>query len=199
MIAIVDYGMGNLRNVQKSLEYIGHNAIITSNKKIISEADKLILPGVGAFKDAILALHNKGLDVIIRKEVERGKPLMGICLGMQILMEISYEDGEHKGLGIIPGKVIKFENNTLKIPQIGWNEIMPTKDSIYLNNLPDNMVYFVHSYYCSTQEVYVDAKCDYGINFTAAVRYRNVFATQFHPEKSGDTGIEILKRFGGAL
>lgn len=196
MIAIIDYGMGNLRSVQKAFEYVGAKALITSDIKVIEKADKLVLPGVGAFKDAMTALKDKGLDRVIVDEISKDKPFMGICLGMQILLETSYEDGVYKGLGIIPGDVIKFTNDMLKIPQIGWNEIKPATDSVYLSNLPDNMMYFVHSYYCNTDSQYIDAICEYGIEFAAAIKYKNIIATQFHPEKSGDTGIEILRRFG---
>lgn len=199
MIAIIDYGMGNLRSVQKAFEYVGIPAVITSDKNIIRSADRVVLPGVGAFRDAMSSLVETGLDIVIREQIASGKPFMGICLGMQILLDVSYEDGEHKGLGIIPGEVVKFNDLSLKIPQIGWNEIIIREDSPMLSNLPDNMVYFVHSYYCKTQQQYIDARCDYGIEFAAAIRYRNIFATQFHPEKSGDTGLEILRRFGGIL
>lgn len=198
MIAIIDYGLGNLRSVQKAFEYIGLEAKITRDKDFIKNADKVILPGVGAFHDAMSLIKRKGLDILIKEEIASGKPFMGICLGMQILMETSYEDGIHKGLGIIPGDVVKF-NVDLKIPQIGWNEITPVNDSVYLNNLPDNMVYFVHSYHCITDNQYIDATSEYGHSFVAAIRKDNVFATQFHPEKSGDTGVEILRRFGGVL
>jgi len=197
MIAIIDYGMGNLRSVQKAFEYLGCKAEITSDKEVIETADKIVLPGVGAFKDAIDALSRKELINVIKREINKDKPFMGICLGMQILLETSYEDGIYKGLGIIPGEVVKFEQKGYKVPQIGWNEIKPKATSKYLVNLPDNMVYFVHSYYCRTEESYIDAVSEYGIEFAAAISYRNVFATQFHPEKSGDTGLEILKRFGG--
>lgn len=199
MIAIIDYGMGNLRSVQKAFEYIGIEAIITSDKDEIKLADKLVLPGVGAFKDAMIALRNYGLINVIKEEINKGRPFMGICLGMQLLMDRSYEDGDYEGLHIIPGEVVKIEATGLKIPHIGWNELIPSEDSTYLNDLPDKMVYFVHSYYCKVEKKYIDALCNYGTDFTAAIRYKNVFATQFHPEKSGDTGIMILKRFGGIL
>jgi glutamine amidotransferase len=199
MIVIIDYGMGNLRSVQKAFEFIGHKAVITSDADIIQKADKLVLPGVGAFRDAMTALKDNNLISIIKDGIGEGKPFLGICLGMQILFEKSYEDGVYQGLGIIPGEVKKFDIKGLKVPHIGWNEIKPKEESRYLNNLPDNMVYFVHSYCCVTEEKYVDAVSEYGNVFTAAVRRGNVFATQFHPEKSGDTGIEILKRFGGVV
>jgi glutamine amidotransferase len=195
MIAIIDYGMGNLRSVQKAFEFLGIEAIITSDNKVIAGADKIVLPGVGAFKDAIAALKSKGLDILVKEQIASGKPFIGICLGMQLLMDVSYEDGEYKGLGVIPGSVVRFDMDGYKIPQIGWNELIPNNDSPFLSRLPDNMVYFVHSYYCKAEEKYVDAYCEYGIKFPAALRYKNVFATQFHPEKSGDTGLEILRRF----
>ncbi len=197
MIAIIDYGIGNLRSVQKAFEFIGIEAIITCDVATIREAERVVLPGVGAFQDAINAIKDRGLYDIIMEQANSNKPFLGICVGMQLLFDMGYEDGEHKGLGIISGNVIKFELEGLKIPQIGWNEIIHDNTHPYLKDLPDNMVYFVHSYYCDANLDNVIATCEYGIEFPAVIAKDNIFAVQFHPEKSGDTGLEILRRFGG--
>ncbi|MEK7375604.1 MAG: imidazole glycerol phosphate synthase subunit HisH [Candidatus Margulisiibacteriota bacterium] len=222
-IAIIDYGSGNLRSVEKALEKLGFEAIVTSDNSLISTAEGIILPGVGAFDSAILELRERQLDSIIKEEIGKGKPFLGLCLGMQLLFESS-EEGEKKGLGIIKGLVKKFskgtgyrvqgtdtsENNAsphpapctphpIKIPQIGWNNIKLVKTaSPIVKGIPDSsMMYFVHSYYCEPQDKDVIlATTDYGITFASAVEKGNLFAFQFHPEKSSDTGLKLLKNFG---
>ena len=200
MIAIVDYGVGNLFSLTSSFNFIGANIIVTSDADEIKKADKIILPGVGAFGDAIKKLKDTGLDKIVIEEAKNGKPLMGICLGMQLLFEKSYEYGEHKGLGLIPGAVkpIRPEiSEELKIPHIGWNplNIKDPKDELLKYVSDKDCVYFVHSYYAADCDEYVIATAEYGKELTAAVRNGNVWGAQFHPEKSGKVGLNILKAF----
>lgn len=199
MIAIIDYGVGNLFSLSSSFKAIGVETVITGDAEIIKKADKLILPGVGAFEDAIAKLVSKGLDKVIIEEAKRGKPLMGICLGMQMLFEKSYEYGEHKGLGILKGEIIPMENTlpkNLKIPHIGWNFLKFKKDSPLFKYIKDgDFVYFVHSYYGVNCDDSLIATTEYGKEITAAVGLDNVFGCQFHPEKSGDIGLNILKAF----
>lgn len=191
---IIDYGMGNLRSVQKAVEFIGESAEISSEIAVISAADRLILPGVGAFRDAISALNKSGISEIIKKKVSDGAPILGICLGMQLMYEKSLEDGEYDGLGLVKGTIKKFIGD-YKIPHIGWNTLTPVQ-GVLTRGLEDNpAVYFVHSYYAEPSGI-TDALCNYaGVDFTASIHDSNVFATQFHPEKSGDTGLIILKNF----
>lgn len=193
MIAIIDYGMGNLRSVQKAFEYIGQKSIITTDKKQIQSADKVVLPGVGAFAQAIHRLKEKKLDNIIYDQIQAGKPFLGICLGMQLLYENSYEEGTHKGLGIIKGDIIKFSGQ-YKIPHIGWNDLQIKKDTLF-KNIDKPMVYFVHSYYAEINEDTASSCLYADKQFSASIEKNNIFATQFHPEKSGDVGIYILKNF----
>lgn len=197
-IAIIDYGMGNLRSVQKALEYLGFKDIsITGEPKKIIQADKIILPGVGAFKNAIETIRQNKIDDVIYKAVEQKKPLLGICLGMQLLFDKSYENGEHKGLNILSGNIVKLPK-TEKVPQIGWNSLNIIKKEPLFDKLPKNpYVYFVHSYHLETDLPIVSATTFYGKNIQVAIQKDNIFATQFHPEKSGDVGLEILKNFGG--
>ena len=205
MIVIVDYGMGNLRSVTKGFEQFGFDVKVTDNSGELKSADKLVLPGVGAFHDAMEGLRQRGLIEPIVDWIRTGKPFLGICLGLQLLFSKSYEDGEHVGLGIIPGKVIQFdfsENGTegkLKIPHMGWNQISFRKEgNPILKDVPPNAyMYFVHSYYvCPDDESVIATETDYGVHFTSMVWYRNIFATQFHPEKSQEYGLTILKNFG---
>ena len=200
MIAIIDYGVGNLFSLKSSFAAIGAEVVVTGDPSVIASAERIILPGVGAFEDAARKLRDSGLDCVIKDEVAKGKPLLGICLGMQMLFEKSYEYGEHKGLGLIPGSVKPIRPEipeTLKIPHIGWNPLhMSTpKDPLfkYINN--GDCVYFVHSYYASDCDGYVIATAEYGKELTAAVRNRNVWGAQFHPEKSGKVGLNILRAF----
>ena len=200
MIAIIDYGVGNLFSLASSFGFIGEEAIVTSKEEEIAKADRLILPGVGAFEDAAKKLRASGLDRILLREVARGKPLLGICLGMQLLFEKSYEYGDHKGLGLIKGSVKPIRDvisTDLKVPHIGWNSLaFSKKKSPLFRYLKDgDFVYFVHSFYAADCEESVIATTEYGATLTAAVANGNVFGTQFHPEKSGDVGLSILRAF----
>lgn len=199
MIAIIDYGVGNLFSLSCSLSAIGVKAMITGDAKEVRQADKLILPGVGAFGDAVQKLRTTGLDQVIQEEAARGKPILGICLGMQLLFEKSMEYGTHTGLGLIPGSVVSLEGvipQPLKIPHIGWNALRLRKSSPLLRYTKEgDFVYFVHSYYASGCDDYVIADTQYSAWLTAAVQNKNVFGCQFHPEKSGPVGLNILKAF----
>lgn len=199
MIAIIDYGVGNLFSLKSSFSAIGEDACVTNNPKEISNADRIILPGVGAFGDAAKKLEDSTMAEVLLKEVEKGKPVMGICLGMQLLFEKSYEFGVHKGLGLIKGSIVPFEgriDKELRIPQIGWNSLKFYNNSPIFKELNEgDYVYFVHSYFADCDKKNVIATSDYGIEFTAAVQKDNVFGCQFHPEKSGDVGLKILKSF----
>ena len=199
MIRIIDYGVGNLFSLKSSLRAIGIDADYTGNPAEIRKADKLILPGVGAFRDAREALRSTGLDRVVREEAGKGKPLMGICLGMQMLFDRSYEYGEYEGLGLIPGEIVPMDGRIpqdLPIPHIGWNELMLKQPSPLMKNTANgDYVYFVHSYYAETPAEYVIATTDYGVEMTAAVQKDNVYGCQFHPEKSSEVGLSILKAF----
>ena len=196
MIAIVDYGMGNLRSVQKAFEYLGYDAAITDQSSALADASHIVLPGVGAFQDAISALKEKQLDFYIKKEIAKGKPFLGICLGMQMLFDKSLEDGEFEGLGIIGGEVVRF-NTDLKIPHVGWNTLFYNKRTRLFDGIDDNNFYFVHSYHAAkVSSEDVETTCVYGYEFVASVNKENVWGVQFHPEKSGDTGLKLLKNFG---
>ena len=199
MIAIVDYSVGNLFSLSCSLASIGAEAVVTGEEAVLRQADKLILPGVGAFEDAIRKLRDSGLDTVILEEAKKGKPILGICLGMQLLFEKSYEFGEHEGLGLIPGSVVPMAGvipEDLKIPHIGWNALRFRRESPLFRLLRDgDFVYFVHSYYSSGCDEFVIADTEYGAYLTAAVQNGNVYGCQFHPEKSGSAGLNILKAF----
>jgi len=200
MTAIVDYGIGNLFSLVSSFSEIGEEAVVTSDVATIEAADRIILPGVGAFEDAAKKLRASGLDKVVIAETEKGKPLMGICLGMQMLFEKSYEYGEHEGLGLIKGEVVPLQgaiSKDLKIPHMGWNklEYEGERDEIFKYLEEDTFVYFVHSFYATGCEDSLIATAEYGTRVTAAVRSGNVFGCQFHPEKSGKVGLAILKAF----
>jgi glutamine amidotransferase len=198
-IVIVDYGMANLRSVQKALEKVGFSAVITSDPSQVGEADKLILPGVGAFRDAIARLRETGLDKPILDHLRSDRPFFGICLGLQLLFTVSHEEGRHEGLGFFPGEVVRFpELPGLKVPHMGWNALRLRKEAPPLRGLPDNpFVYFVHSYYAVPGDAtIVAAEADYPTPFAAAVWRDHVFATQFHPEKSQRVGLQMLRQFG---
>ncbi|AOY75554.1 Imidazole glycerol phosphate synthase subunit HisH 1 [Clostridium formicaceticum] len=197
MIGIIDYGMGNLRSVEKAFEKMGYKAFVSDKIEELKEAEALIIPGVGAFYDAMKNLKDKGLESWILKEVEKGKPFLGICLGMQILFAYGYEVEKTKGLDMIPGDIVKIPAGR-KIPHMGWNQLNITAESEILKGIESNQyVYFVHSYYAKPQEEHVvKAVTDYGIDIPAVVEKGNIYGLQFHPEKSGDTGLQILKNFG---
>lgn len=199
MIAIVDYGVGNLFSLISSFKKIGADIVVTSDPKVIKSADRIILPGVGAFEDAARKLRDSGLDKVIISEVQNGKKLMGICLGMQMLFEKSYEYGEHKGLGLLKGSIVPMKDTIpaeLKIPHIGWNALHFTRESNLFKYIkPNNCVYFVHSFYATDCDDSVIATAEYGKELTAAVQKDNVMGCQFHPEKSGEVGLNILRAF----
>lgn len=200
MIAIVDYGVGNLYSLHSSFKCIGADVKVTSDENEIRSADKILLPGVGAFEDAAKKLRASGLDKVICDEVKNGKPLLGICLGMQMLFERSFEFGEHEGLGLISGSIRPIADvipKNLKIPHIGWNALnfSGEKNEIFKYINEGDFVYFVHSYYGADCEESVIATSEYGAPLTAAVARGNVYGMQFHPEKSGEVGLKILKAF----
>jgi glutamine amidotransferase len=198
MIAIIDYGMGNLRSVQKGLERVGQAATITSDAAELSRADKLILPGVGAFRDAIGALRERGLAEPICGAVRAGRPLLGICLGMQLLFDTSFEDGRHEGLGLVAGDVLRFERPAdYKVPHMGWNQIGFRRRAPVFAGIDEGAYfYFVHSYYVRPREdALVGTVTDYGGPFCSSIWRGNLFAVQFHPEKSQDAGLRLLKNF----
>lgn len=200
MIAIIDYGVGNLFSLKCSFESIGADICVTSDPEVISKADRIILPGVGAFEDAARKLRESGLDKVIKKECAQGKPLLGICLGMQLLFERSFEYGEYEGLGLIKGSIRPISDvidPELKIPHIGWNALNfgEKKDELFKYLKEGDFVYFVHSYYGADCDESVIATTEYSAKLTAAVRNKNVCGVQFHPEKSEKAGLSILKAF----
>lgn len=205
-IAIIDYGMGNLKSVQKAFTALGFDAEITTSRQVIQNAHKVVLPGVGAFRDAITQLNETGLTEAIQEAVKSGKPFLGICLGMQLLFDKSYEYGEYEGLKILPGEIVKFKEKDmrldngemLKVPHMGWNTLEFTKKAPLFEGLKDeSSVYFVHSYYLQTTADIVSSYTTYGTRIAVSAQKDNVFATQFHPEKSGNVGLQILRNFGG--
>ena len=199
MIAIIDYGVGNLFSLSSSLKCIGAESVITADPEVIRKADRVILPGVGAFGDAINKLRETGLDKIVIEQAEAGKPLMGICLGMQLLFEKGYEYGVHEGLGLLNGDVVSMEGvipAELNIPHMGWNRLDICSENTLLRNTKEgDCVYFVHSYYATNCDDSVIATAEYGAKLTAAVQNGNVMGCQFHPEKSGNVGLDILRAF----
>lgn len=199
MVSIIDYGVGNLFSLVSSFKAIGIDAVATSDKAVIENADKIVLPGVGAFEDAKNKLFSSGLKELVLNEVKKGKPLLGICLGMQLLFEKSFEYGEHEGLGLIKGEIRPISEviaKDLKVPHIGWNALQLKRKSEIFKYLKDgDFVYFVHSYYGANCEESVIATAEYSVPLTAAVACGNVFGCQFHPEKSGEVGLKILKAF----
>ncbi|AEE95484.1 imidazole glycerol phosphate synthase subunit HisH [Mahella australiensis] len=196
MIAVIDYGMGNLRSVEKAFQYIGFDAVITDDPAAIAEADKAVLPGVGAFADAMSTLIDRGLDKAIYSFINSGKPFLGICLGLQLLMDTSYESGVYKGLGIFKGTVEHIPPG-LKVPHMGWNDLEHKEDALFNGLSRHPYVYFVHSYYVNPIDAsIVTATAHYGIDMPVAVHKDNIFAVQFHPEKSSSVGLNILRNFG---
>lgn len=196
MIGIIDYGMGNLFSVSKALERLGVDYFISEEKEQLLSADALILPGVGAFPDAMERLNETGLTEMIQQFVDSGKPLLGICLGMQLLFDRSEENKLTKGLAILPGEVVRFTGEDYKVPHMGWNRLKFNNSSTILANIEEDFVYFVHSYYVKTEaDDVVIASCEYDVDVPAVVGRGNVFGMQFHPEKSGKLGMELLHNF----
>ena len=198
MIGIIDYDAGNLKSVEKALHYLGKEAVVTRDPEQLRQADKVILPGVGAFGDAMAKLKEYHLDTLIREIADSGKPFLGICLGLQLLFEESEESPGVEGLGILKGKIKRIpDEDGLKVPHIGWNSLYLEHNGRLFQNIPENSyVYFVHSYYLEAQDPeIVKASTEYGVHIHASVEKGNVFACQFHPEKSSETGLQILKNF----
>ena len=198
-VVVVDYGMGNLRSAQKGLEKAGVYAVVTSDPAAVQSADAVVLPGVGAFRDCMANLTEAGLVAPVMGAIERGKPFLGICLGMQLLMTISEEFGVHRGLDVIPGRVVHFDPEAgLKVPHMGWNRVHYSGDNKLFEDIPDgSFFYFVHSYYAVPEDgSVVCGWTDYGERFCSAIAQGNLFATQFHPEKSHNHGLKILENFG---
>ena len=197
MIAIIDYGVGNLRSVQKSFEAVGQEAEVTSDKAIIEAASHVVLPGVGAFGAAAATLRSHGLEDVARDAALSGRPFLGICVGMQLLFDVSFEYGEHAGLGLLPGSVVSFDttNPQAKVPQIGWNAVEWQMDNSLTAAVPSgSMAYFVHSFYCKPSESSdVLATTFHGIGYASAVQRGNITGVQFHPEKSGDVGLALIR------
>jgi glutamine amidotransferase len=197
-ILIIDYGMANLRSVQKAFEKVGHAAEISGDPDRIAESDQVVLPGVGAFRDAIARLRESGLDKPIIEHIHAGKPFLGVCLGLQLLFSKSYEDGEHRGLDLFPGEVVRFADAPgLKVPHMGWNQLRIRRRAPMLSDTRDGAeVYFVHSYHVVPTDAQIIAtETDYPTPFVSAIWHENVFATQFHPEKSQKIGLAMLRRF----
>ena len=200
MVGIIDYGVGNLFSLQSSLAAIGQEVVVSSDPEILCKADHILLPGVGAFEDAVKKLRASAMDQMVYEAVKAGKPLMGICLGMQMLFEKSFEYGEHTGLGLLKGQVVPMEGylpENLKIPHMGWNalEITQPEGKLFAGIKQGDYVYFVHSYFATGCEESLAAVTEYGKPLTAAVEKDNVFGCQFHPEKSGEVGLNILRAF----
>lgn len=201
MTGIIDYGVGNLFSLRSSLRFIGEETVVSGDKETLASCERILLPGVGAFEDAAAKLRRCGLDDFVRETAESGKPLLGICLGMQLLFEKSYEFGCHDGLGLLRGSIVPIPNpdNALKIPQIGWNALHfpkgKDKSPLFRSVSEGDCVYFVHSYYAADCDDSVLATCEYGAELTAAAGKGNVMGTQFHPEKSGKIGLDILRAF----
>lgn len=200
MIAIVDYGVGNLRSVQKGLEKVGFNSIITSDPDTVLTASGVILPGVGAFRDAMARLEETGLAPVLIDVIRRNRPFLGICLGMQLLFEIGEEDGRHQGLGVFPGEVKRLPNG-FKVPHMGWNQLEYRRKGSILHGIPEQSAfYFVHSYVVYPgDEQLVLATASYGVDCPAVINRGYVCGVQFHPEKSGRLGLELLRNFGGMV
>jgi glutamine amidotransferase len=198
MIAIIDYGMGNLRSVQKAFEKVGHQAVVTSDPAQVAEAEKVVLPGVGAFEDAIAELRRLGLVKPVLDAINSGKPFLGICLGLQLLFDVGYENGRHEGLGVLRGEVVRFQlPKGYTVPHMGWNQLAIRRPAPVLRGLDEGTyAYFVHSYYVVPADRNVIAtETDYGGPFCSMIWRDNIFATQFHPEKSQSDGLKILRNF----
>jgi imidazole glycerol-phosphate synthase subunit HisH len=198
MIAIIDYGMGNLRSVQKAFEKVGHQAVVTSDPAQVAAAAKVVLPGVGAFEECVAELRRRELVRPVLEAIDSGKPFLGICLGLQMLFDVSYENGRHEGLGVLPGEVVRFDlPKGYTVPHMGWNQLAIRQPAPILAGVAEGTyVYFVHSYYVVPKDAQVIAtETDYGGPFCSMIWRDNVFATQFHPEKSQADGLRILRNF----
>lgn len=197
MITVIDYGAGNLRSVEKALLFLGEQVKVTSDAKEVLRADKIILPGVGAFGDAMQKLNEKRLSDTIREAFEKGIPLLGICLGLHLLFEGSDETPDVSGLSILKGRILRIpDENGLKVPHVGWNSLKIEKNDALFRDIPNgSYMYFVHSYYLKTEEDIVAATTDYGVEIHASIQKKNLFACQFHPEKSGEAGLRLLQNF----
>ena len=197
-IAIIDYGMGNLRSVQKAFEKVGHPAVVTNDPDVVAKAGKIVLPGVGAFEDCMSELRGRNLVRPVLAAIDAGKPFLGICLGLQMLFDVSYENGRHEGLGVLRGEVVRFDlPQDYSIPHMGWNQVDFTRRPPLLDGMnPGTYVYFVHSYYVVPDDAGVVATTtDYGVPFCSMIWRDNLYATQFHPEKSQSEGLKILRNF----
>ena len=196
MIALVDYNLGNLRSVEKALATVGADVRLTSDPDVILAAEKVVLPGVGAFGDGMLNLRRRGLDEVVHEVVARGTPLLGICVGMQVLFEESEEHGRHRGLALLPGVVRRFESADLKVPQTGWNQILAARETVLLRGLaPGDYAYFNHGYYCGASAADTLAHTEYGLRYASVVGRGRLYGVQFHPEKSQRVGLTILRNF----
>jgi glutamine amidotransferase len=196
MIAIVNYGLGNLRSVQKALERVGSKAVVTDDPAILEQAQGILLPGVGAFGDAMASLRSRRLQEPVLRQVADGKPLLGICLGMQLLFDESEEMGRHQGLGLLPGRVVRFPKGDLRVPHVGWNEFRQVRGGLLAGIVDGAYAYFVHSYFAVPAEpMDVLATTEYGLEFAAVVGRNSVYGAQFHPEKSQEVGLQLLKNF----
>jgi glutamine amidotransferase len=195
-LVIIDYGVGNFRNVQKAFQAVGAKAEISDLAEVANQADAVVLPGVGAFGDAMNNLAERGLDKPVLDAARAGKPLLGICVGLQLLFDVSEEMGQHQGLGLLPGKVVRF-SESLTVPHMGWNQIEPARTHLMLNNIArGDFAYFAHSYYAvPTNSADIVATTNYGTSFASVVAHENVWAIQFHPEKSQQVGLQILRNF----
>jgi len=195
-LAVLNYNMGNLASVVNALKILGSDIVVESNPDKIRDYDKIILPGVGSFGDAMIHLKNIGMDQAIKDYAKSGKYMLGVCLGMQLLFESSEEFGEHKGLGILEGNVKKFTKSDLKIPHMGWNKVFAKNNNTLFKDMEkDFYLYFIHSYYIETEEKYILGETEYGERFTSAIQKDNIFGLQPHPEKSHNSGLHILKNF----
>jgi glutamine amidotransferase len=198
-VALIDYGIGNLRSVEKALQAVGGRIMLTDDPAVILQADKVVLPGVGAFGDGMVGLRQRRLTEVIYELVQKGKPLLGICVGMQLMFEAGEEMGEHPGLGLLPGRVRRFAQGNLKVPQTGWNQLQIERDSPLLAGLePGSYAYFNHSYYCEAEEkTDILASTDYGRRYASVIGRGRLYGVQFHPEKSQAVGLKILRNFVG--